>query len=283
MVKGHVPHRGAIQTLFAQDQAKDGCWGWGMIGAKRAHSGPLRPIPSASDANMNLPLPSSSHRHLLTRMFIMVRVRPRLFGSIGLGLAVAVALALFMPMRTLTACVIGWNAGAVLYLLLALHMMTGAEAEQIRHRALRQDEGEATILALVVMSAVVCLVSIVAELSVAKGLEGASRAGHIGLSVLTILSSWLFTQTMFALHYAHRYHVAQGRGEPPGLMFPGEEAPAYGDFFYFAAVIGTSGQTADVSFSSRAMRRVGTVHCVLSFLFNTTVLAMMINIAAGLF
>jgi len=88
---------------------------------------------------------------------------------------------------------------------------------------------------------------------------------------------------MFALHYAHQFHAAQGRGDPPGLLFPGDETPAYSDFFYFAAVIGTSGQTADVSFSSRAMRRIGTVHCILSFLFNTTVLAMMINIAAGLF
>lgn len=232
---------------------------------------------------MNLSPPAPSRRHLLIRLLLMVRVRPRLFGSIGLGLAVASALALFMPMRTLTACVIGWNAGAILYLLLALNMMSGAQTEQIRHRALRQDEGEMTILALVVLSALVCLLSIVAELSVAKGLEGASRAWHIGLSVLTILSTWLFTQTMFALHYAHQFHAAQWRGEPPGLLFPGDEAPGYSDFFYFSAVIGTSGQTADVSFSSRAMRRTGTVHCILSFLFNTTVLAMMINIAAGLF
>jgi len=232
---------------------------------------------------MNIAPFTPSYRRPWARLWLLVRVRPRLFGSIGLGLVVASVLACSMPMRTLTACVIGWNAGAFLYLLLALHMMRGAKPEQIRHRAQRQDEGEMTILALVVLSAVVCLLSIVAELSVAKGLEGASRAWHIGLSVLTILSTWLFTQTMFALHYAHQFHAAQGRGDPPGLLFPGDETPAYSDFFYFAAVIGTSGQTADVSFSSRAMRRIGTVHCILSFLFNTTVLAMMINIAAGLF
>ena len=227
--------------------------------------------------------PQRHHHGLLARLTHLIRTRPRLFFAILFGLAVAQALAMFTPMRTLTAYVIGWNAGAGLYLLLALSMMHGADAEQIRHRAARQDEGEMAILALVVLAAVVCLLSIVAELSVAKDLHGSSRVAHIGLSVLTIFSSWLFTQTMFALHYAHQYYVALFRSGKPGLEFPGDEEPNYSDFFYFAAVIGTSGQTADISFSSRAMRRIGTVHCILSFLFNTTVLAMMINIAAGLF
>jgi len=70
---------------------------------------------------------------------------------------------------------------------------------------------------------------------------------------------------------------------PGGLEFPGGHAPDYGDFLYFACVIGTSGQTADVSFSSRVMRRTGLVHCVLAFLFNTTLIALTINIASGLF
>jgi uncharacterized membrane protein len=67
-----------------------------------------------------------------------------------------------------------------------------------------------------------------------------------------------------------------------GLDFPDEVAPDYGDFVYFAFVIGTSGQTVDVSFTSKSIRRIGAVHCVLAFVFNTTVLALTINIAAGL-
>jgi len=109
------------------------------------------------------------------------------------------------------------------------------------------------------------------------------RYSHITLAVLTILSSWAFTQVMFALHYAHDYYVAEAKGHPGGLEFPGGHAPDYGDFLYFACVIGTSGQTADVSFSSRVMRRTGLVHCVLAFLFNTTLIALTINIASGLF
>ncbi len=66
------------------------------------------------------------------------------------------------------------------------------------------------------------------------------------------------------------------------LSFPGGEYPDYGDFFYFAAVIGTSGQTADVAYISKALRRIGSLHCILAYLFNTTVLALLINIGAGI-
>lgn len=69
----------------------------------------------------------------------------------------------------------------------------------------------------------------------------------------TIVASWLFTQVMFALHYAHDFHAALVRGQPGGLQFPDTPSPDYLDFFYFSAVIGTSGQTADVCFASGLM------------------------------
>jgi uncharacterized membrane protein len=105
---------------------------------------------------------------------------------------------------------------------------------------------------------------------------------HIALAVLTVLTSWVFTQFMFATHYAHEYYSALSRGLEPGLQFPGTNVPDYLDFVYFACVIGTSGQTADVSISSKPMRRVGLIHCVLAFFFNTTLIALTINIAASL-
>ena len=88
---------------------------------------------------------------------------------------------------------------------------------------------------------------------------------------------------MFALHYAHDYYATEVRGEHGGLSFPGGQAPDYSDFLYFSCVIGTSGQTTDVSFNSRKMRRTGSVHCVLALFFNTTLVAQSINIASGLF
>ncbi len=105
---------------------------------------------------------------------------------------------------------------------------------------------------------------------------------HIILTCLTITLSWLLIHVMFALHYARAYYQAAARGHNPGLSFPGDEAPDYHDFLYFSCIIGTSGQTADVSFTSHRNRRIGTLHCILAFFYNVSVLALMINIAAGL-
>ena len=126
------------------------------------------------------------------------------------------------------------------------------------------------------------LVAIVAELGSIKSLAGEAKTLHLVLAAATVASSWLFMHLMFAMHYAHDYYLSQRRGQEPGLAFPQEPSPDYWDFLYFSAVIGTSGQTADVSFTSKTMRRTGLVHCVLAYFYNTTVLALMINMAAGL-
>jgi uncharacterized membrane protein len=144
------------------------------------------------------------------------------------------------------------------------------------------EPGARAILALVVVSALASLGAIVAELAVAKGHGGVDKLAHIGLAVLTLMASWAFAQMSFALHYAHDYYLARSQGQPGGLTFPDTDEPDYVDFLYFSAVIGTSGQTADVSFSSPHMRRIGLLHCVLSFVFNTSLIGLMINVGSSL-
>ncbi len=213
----------------------------------------------------------------------LLLARPRLFSSIAIGVATALLLPESVAQQVVTRAIIGWNVCAVLYLVLAMKMMFWSSHERMRTRALQHDEGSTVVLLLVITAALMCIGAIVAELAVVKDLKGTIRYAHIALAALTIASSWAFTQTMFALHYAHDYYVSAIHGEHGGLDFPGGHPPDYGDFLYFASVIGTSGQTADVSFSSRKMRRTGTVHCVLAFFFNTTLVALTINIASGLF
>jgi uncharacterized membrane protein len=209
--------------------------------------------------------------------------RPRLLLSVAIGLGVIGLLPQSLAQHAVTRAIVGWNAGALLYLALAMKMMFWSSHARMRARAIEQDEGNTVVLLLVMLSAVVCIGAIVAELAVVKDLKGTLRYTHIALAGLTIATSWAFTQTMFAMHYAHDYYVRISHGEPGGLDFPGGHLPDYGDFLYFSCVIGTSGQTADVSFTSRPMRRTGTAHCVLAFFFNTTVVALTINIASGLF
>lgn len=212
----------------------------------------------------------------------LLRSHPRLFIAAGLALAAGLFLSQLLTLRGVTCSLIAWNVGTTLYLALAVWMMMRSDHGRMRSRAKLQDEGQLFILAMVVVSALASLAAIAFELTVVKEMQGLLKSLHIALAGYTVLSSWAFIQVMFALHYAHEYYAELDRGHPPGLQFPGEEAPEYGDFFYFSAVIGTSGQTADVAFVSKPLRRIGSLHCILAYLFNTTVLALLINIGAGL-
>jgi uncharacterized membrane protein len=177
---------------------------------------------------------------------------------------------------------LAWNAGAMLYLVLVAHMFGTENPERMRTRALHEDEGRFAILLMVVLAAAAVLLAVGSQLAAVKGLEGWQRTLQIAMAGLTVVTSWLFTQVLFALHYAHDFYMARLHQQPDPLVFPGTAEPRYGDFLYFSCVIGTSGQTADVSFSGSALRGVGTLHCVLAFFFNATLLALAINIAAGL-
>jgi uncharacterized membrane protein len=106
------------------------------------------------------------------------------------------------------------------------------------------------------------------------------------LSIATIFLSWLLIHTVFAIYYAHEFHSEAGAGTRGGggggFRFPGDPTPDYLDFLYFSFVVGTTNQTSDTEITSRAMRRVVTIHGILSFFFNTAVIVLAINLAAQL-
>jgi uncharacterized membrane protein len=220
------------------------------------------------------------NRHRFLRL---MAARPRLFIATAIAIAVGFLLPSAVEAHLVTRLLIAWNTGTCLYVLLAATMMSRSSQQRMRYRAQLQDEGQTVILVLVVVSAIASLAAIGGELAVVKDMHGVEKVAHIALAGLTVVSSWAFIQVMFALHYAHDYYAAACHGKKAGIQFPDDEPPDYGDFFYFSAVIGTSGQTADVAFVSKPMRRIGSVHCILAYLFNTTVLALLINIGASMF
>lgn len=220
----------------------------------------------------------------LTRLPLIhhLRIRPRLWSSVAIGIIVGLTLPSDWVGQPLTRGLIGWNVGALLYLVMTFVLMARSTPATMRSQAQLQDEGQYTILLLVSVATVAVLVAIAAQLAYAKDTHGAVKAAHIGLAMLTVMTAWLFTQAMFALHYAHEFHMKRGAAASPAFVFPGTDEPDYFDFLYVACIIGTSAQTADVSFSAKRTRRVGLVHCILAFFFNTTLLALTINVAAGL-
>ncbi len=225
--------------------------------------------------------PDEPERIPIQPVIRLFQTRPLLTLGTLVGLLTWFCLPFILPASGWVRLVLSWNTGSALYLFLALKMMFQSPPDQARLHAVRQDDGNYVILALVILSAIVCLISIVMVLGISKNLQGADRIQHIVLATVTVLTSWFFTQVMFANHYAHDYYVHELSGEDPGLLFPGNDDPDYVDFLYFSCVIGTSGQTADVNMTTRAMRRLGLLHCVLAFFFNTTLIALTINIAAG--
>jgi uncharacterized membrane protein len=224
------------------------------------------------------------NKHLVRNRFIRhLYARPRLFIAAVVAMLVGLLLPVSAATHLVTRSLIAWNTGAMLYVVLAAAMMVRSSTQKMRYRAQIQDDGQLTILILCCMAAVASLAAMAFELVVAKDMHGFLKGAHVALAGVTVLTSWAFIQVMFALHYAHAYYSAACHGRPVGLRFPDDDHPDYGDFFYFSAIIGTSGQTADVPFVSKSMRRIGSLHCILAYLFNTTVLAMLINIAASLF
>ena len=207
---------------------------------------------------------------------------PRLTLSLGVVLAVFLLLSYFWSGSLTTRLLLAYNSGVIFDLILAGRMMFTAPVHHMRSRAQVQDDGRLAVLLSVVSASAVLLVTIAAHLSAAKALTGMEKYAHMSLAAVTVLTSWSFTQVMFALHYAHTYYGGPTNDTPGGLAFPETSEPDYVDFLYVACVIGTSGQTADVAFSTSLMRRIGLIHCIFSFFYNATLIALAINIAAGL-
>jgi uncharacterized membrane protein len=204
----------------------------------------------------------------------VVVARPRTFFAILIGVV-----AFFLlpgSLRPVTRMLIGWDIFIALYLVLVYVMMARCGLAHIKRNAILQDDGRFLILMVTALGAFASVVAIVFEL-------GASQrsAAALTLATLTIALSWAAVHTTFALHYAHDYY----RGaKPGGLQFPsGDEKDHadYWDFVYFSFVIGMTAQVSDVGITDKTIRRTATVHGIISFIFNTALVALMVNIAAS--
>jgi uncharacterized membrane protein len=207
--------------------------------------------------------------------------RPNLFVAAVFGVLVYCVAAFWMD-RTVTRALIGWNSFVLLFLLLSFHFMWDVNHERLKQRAIAHDEGRHLILLLTILASIASIGALVAELSLAKGNPGGEL--RLMLAAGTVVLSWLFVQVVFAIHYAHVYYLGEETGDyQKGLEFGDHAEPDYWDFVHFSIVMGATAQTADIVIRSKEMRRIGTVHTLVAFGFNTAILATMINLAANLF
>lgn len=209
----------------------------------------------------------------------LIRVHARLLISAAIGLAVALILNAASDWRGPTVILAGWDSGIAVYLVLSYWMMARASVAEIRRRAAIQDEGAFVLLILTGAAAIASLVAIIAE--VAKTPEGEGW-DKLAVGMLTIVMSWLFMHTIFALHYAHEYYGERGDDRVGGLKFPGTQGPDYWDFLYFSFVVAMTSQVSDVAIASKVIRRIVNIQGVLSFFFNLSILALTVNMLSNL-
>jgi uncharacterized membrane protein len=204
----------------------------------------------------------------------LVYGRPRTFIAIALGIV-----AFFLlpgALRLVTRLLVAWDVFAALYLLLVYAMMLRSDHHgRIRRDAVLQDDGRFVILMVAALGAFASIAAIVSELGTSH------RAVELAHATVTIALSWAAVHTTFALHYAHAYY--RGR-EPGGLQFPSgntHDHADYWDFVYFSFVIGMTAQVSDVGITDKTIRRTATAHGIISFIYNTALLALTVNIAAS--
>jgi uncharacterized membrane protein len=210
----------------------------------------------------------------MSRPVRAVYARPRTFISVAVG--IVAFLLLPASLRPVTRALIGWDVCIAVYLLLVYIMMFRCGLAHIRRNAVLQDDGRFLILLVIALGAFASIAAIVFEL-------GASHHSvpELALATVTIALSWAAVHTTFALHYAHEFY----RGaKPGGLQFPSgdtHEKADYWDFVYFSFVIGMTAQVSDVGITDKTIRRTATAHGIVSFVYNTALVALMVNIAAS--
>ena len=208
--------------------------------------------------------------------------RPQLFASVATGVLSASLLPTSLSGQL--RAILAWDIGGLVLLVLCAALFSNEHEGGMAADAKRQEEGEWTIFSITLAAAVFSLGAVLAEFSGNKDLPGPTRAWHVAVVAATLMVSWLVTHTLFALRYAHEYYE-QGDGPGTtqrGLAFPGDKPPEYWDFFYFATVLGMTFQVSDVQITSRKLRRLATLHGLVSFIFNTVILALAVNIMASL-
>lgn len=209
------------------------------------------------------------------RPFHYVKSRPRMIASLIIFM-LAGAVLVQMKLPVATAILLAFDLAAIVFLGSLAHLFNRATQEHMRSQARAQDTGRWGVLwSGIVLSAVVLV-------ALGNELHAATTGGALALLVAatSVVLSWLFLNTMFAIHYAHGFYGDFG-DKHTGLDFPGTEQPDYWDFIYFAVVIGMCFQVSDVQITSRYLRRVVLLHSVITFFFNVFIIAITVNIVAG--
>lgn len=209
---------------------------------------------------------------------------PRTFAALLAGVAAwSGAPGVFPGWSAQTRAIAAWDVGALVFLILAVRLFATRAPEQMAADTEVQEEGQWTIFWVMLLSTIFSFVALSGEFSGLKDLPRVERNLHVALVAVTLTLSWLLAHTVFTLRYTYEWYDLDDEGKvKQGLTFPADDQPDYFDFLYFSFVLGMTFQVSDVQIASRRLRRLALLHGLVSFLFNTVIVALTVNIAAGL-
>jgi uncharacterized membrane protein len=199
----------------------------------------------------------------------------------------AVAWFFFRNLSSLPSVILSvWIAFAISIIVLDWVVILWAHPKEIRKIASLEDTSRTLLFLFVLGASLMSLVAILFLLISSKGGSNAEVTSHVLLAMGAVIVSWWLVHTIFTMRYAHLFYSTNPDDDKKkalgGLEFPKEDEPDYLDFVYFSFVIGMTFQVSDVEISSRAIRRIAWMHGLISFAFNTAIVALSINVISGM-
>jgi uncharacterized membrane protein len=208
------------------------------------------------------------------------RTRPRISAGAQIGLSALIGTAIAAVVASFTRWsllpLLAWDISAVVYLAWVWTTIWRLDAERTAQYAVPVDPTRAAADALVLAAAVVSLLAVALLLGRAAGEQGSAQVVSASLGVASVVCSWAMVHTVYTLRYARLYYT----GEDGGVGFEDPEPPTYSDFAYLSFTVGMTFQVSDTGLQNRDFRRTVLTHALLSYLFGTGILAMVINLMA---
>jgi uncharacterized membrane protein len=202
----------------------------------------------------------------------------RVAASAGAGLVAVAACAAVLPWQATV--LVGWVAAAAAFLIVTWHALLDLDPEETAAHATRLDDSRLVADGVLLAASVASLIAVGLLLIKAAHEGGAAKAAFTAVSVASVVAAWAVVHTVFTLRYSHLYY---GSSPPrPAIDFNGEDPPTYRDFAYVAFTVGMTYQVSDTNLRTPAMRSTALRHSMLSFVFGTVIIAMTINVVAGL-
>ena len=209
------------------------------------------------------------------------------FHKLIISAVIAIIIYLIFPSAHLTTVahlMVGWDVFCISTITLSFITFFTINSDQVCYQCSKQDESRVVIFIVILVAALAGMLTVILLITT-KSEDNTDKLWQLPIAIIGMMSSWILVHTIFAFRYAHIYYGNNEKGSGKtgsGLDFPGDKDPDYLDFAYFSFVLGMTFQVSDVSIHSKRLRKIALLHSLVSFGFNTIVIALTINVVAGL-